>query len=98
MSYEGLDKKEELETVPLAIDNNIVNVVSDSNSDSSKDDFKNDDDNFFGKDIDDQVKAAPPNHYQCKSGMSYEKLEALYDDNANKNIKQATQEEVPSKI
>ena len=57
MSYEESDKKEELETVPVVLNNNNVNVVSDSNTNPNKEDFKNDDDNFF----------------ECKSGTSHEK-------------------------
>ena len=55
-SYEGLDDEEELETVPVAINNNNVNIVSNSDSDSSKDDFENNNDNFFDKEIDNQIK------------------------------------------
>ena len=56
-SYEGMDNDEqELETVPVVVNNNSVNVVSDSDSNSSKERFKNGDDNFFDNDIKDQVK------------------------------------------
>ena len=41
------------------MNNKNVNVVSDSNTDSSKEDFKNDDENLFDEDINDQVKAIP---------------------------------------
>ena len=42
--------------VPVKINNNDVNVVSDSDNDSREDDIKNNDDNFFDEDIEDQVK------------------------------------------
>ena len=73
MSYEGQDKEEEHETVPVVLNNSNVNVVSHSDSDYSEDDLENDEDNPFNEDINDQVKTTPPNHYQHKSGMSYEK-------------------------
>ena len=34
----------------------------------------------------------PQNHYQCKSGSCNEKIQASYNDNANKIVKQATKE------
>ena len=51
----------------------------------------------FGKDTDDKVKANleisdPQNHYQHKSGTTIKKLQASYNNNANKIIKQATKE------
>ena len=39
MSYERSDNEEELETVPVLINNNNVNVVNDSNTDSSEEKF-----------------------------------------------------------
>ena len=58
-SYEGFDKEEELEMVPLVNINNSINIVSDSDSDSSEEDFKNSEDNFFDKDVNDQLKISP---------------------------------------
>ena len=58
-SYEGLDKEEELEMVPIINYNNNVNIVSDSDSDSSEEDFEYSEDNFFDKDINNQVKISP---------------------------------------
>ena len=58
-SYDGLDEEEELETVSIVNNNNSVNTVSDSNSDSSEEDFKNSKDNFFDEDVNDQVKISP---------------------------------------
>ena len=40
MSYEGLDEEKELETVPVVINNNNINIVTDSKTDSSEEDFK----------------------------------------------------------
>ena len=48
-SYEGSNDEEELEIVPVDNKNNDVNVVSDSNSDSSDEDFKNYEGNFLTK-------------------------------------------------
>ena len=39
-SYEGSDMEEELKKVPVVNNNNSINIVSDSNSDLSDDDFK----------------------------------------------------------
>ena len=47
MSYERLDKEDELETVHVVVNNSNVNVVSKSDSDSIEDNFENDDDIFF---------------------------------------------------
>ena len=67
-SYEGLDDNEEqLKTLPIVVtNNNKVNVVSDSDSDSSEEDFKNNEDNFFDEDIDDQVKVSPQTTVNAK--------------------------------
>ena len=59
MSYEGLDEEEEPKMVPVVINNSNVNVVSDSNSDSSDKKFENNEDNLFDEDIDDQLKVSP---------------------------------------
>ena len=52
MSYEGLDGDEEPKMVPVVINNNNINVVSDSSRDSSEENVKNHKDNFFYEDID----------------------------------------------
>ena len=56
MSYEWSDDDEELEAVPVIVNNNNVYLVSDSDTDSSKEDFKNVDDRFFDEDTGNQVK------------------------------------------
>ena len=56
LSYEGSDKEDKLKTVPVLINNNNVDKVSDSDTDSSKEDFKNDDENFFNEDIEAPTK------------------------------------------
>ena len=91
-SYEASNKEEELEMVPVVINNNNVNVVSNSKSDSGEDDFKNDEDNFFDEDIDDQVKATPKTTISAKVVQAMKKLQASYNDNASKIIEQATKE------
>ena len=45
--------------IPVVINYNNNNVLSDSDSGSSEVDFKNNNDTFFDKDIDDKVKANP---------------------------------------
>ena len=46
-SYEGSDDEEQLKMVHFVMNNSNINVVSDSNSDSSKEDLENNDNNFF---------------------------------------------------
>ena len=59
-SYERSNNtKEELKTVPVVVNNNNENVVSVFNTDSSKKNLRNDNDNFFDEDINDQVKVTP---------------------------------------
>ena len=48
-SYQGLDEEEELKTIPIFNNNNNVNIVSDSYTDSSEEDSKNSKDNFSTK-------------------------------------------------
>ena len=90
--YEGSDKEEELETVLVVINNNNLKVVSESYANLGDDDFENDDKNFFDKDIDYQVKAAPQTTVNTKVVQAMKKLQALYNDDANKIVKQTTQE------
>ena len=59
MSYEQSDEEQEPKMVPVIINDNNMNVVSDSNSDSSEEDFENNEDNFFNEDIDDHIKVPP---------------------------------------
>ena len=59
MSYVGSDEEEELKMVPVVINISDVNVVSNLESYSSMDNFKNDDNNFFDEEINDQVNASP---------------------------------------
>ena len=47
INYEESDKEEELQTVSVVINNNYINVVSDSDSDESEDDSENNIDNRF---------------------------------------------------
>ena len=46
MSYEGSDEEEEHKVGPVVNNNNDVNVVSNSNSDSNEEDLENVDDKF----------------------------------------------------
>ena len=83
--------------VPVVITTNNVNVVSDFDSDSSKDDIENNYDNFFYKDINDQVKATPQTTINGKVVQAMKKLQASYNNNANKIVEQATQEKSANK-
>ena len=58
-SYEGSDDNEELKIVPVDNKNNNVNIVSNSDSNSSNKDFKNIEENLFDKDINKKVKLTP---------------------------------------
>ena len=89
-SYEGLSKEEELKTVPAAINNNNVNVVTNSKKDSSKEDLENNDENHFDENINNKVKATAQTPINAKVVQAMKKLQALYNNDANKVIKQAT--------
>ena len=82
-SYEGSDDEEKLKTIPLINKNNNNNVVSDSNSDN---DNNNDKENLFDEVIDNEVKATP---------HAMKKLQASYNDNVNKIVKQLQKKKVP---
>ena len=66
--------------VPIENNINNVNVVSDSGSDSSDKDFESNKENFFDKDINDQVKASPKTTINAKVVWAMKKLQALYND------------------
>ena len=83
MSYEGQDEEEELQ---------IANVVNDSESDSSNNDIKNNNDNFFDEVINNQVKATPQTTINTKVVTAIKKCQASSNDDANKIVEQATQE------
>ena len=70
MHYEGLDEGG-------GNNNNHINIVRDSNSNSSEEDVENNKENFFDEDIDNQVNISSPNHCQCKSGSSCEKAQSF---------------------
>ena len=91
-SYEGSDEEEELETVHIVTNNSNVNVVSDSDSDSSEEDFENNNDNFFDKYINDQMKVTLQTTINIKVVQAMKKLQALYNVNVNKIVKQGTKE------
>ena len=48
-SYEESDEEEELKTVSVVNSNNNINVVSNSDSESSEEDVKSNEDNFLTK-------------------------------------------------
>ena len=89
-SYEGSNDKEGLETVPIVNQNNDnYDVVSDSKSES--DDNKAEE-NIFDDDIDEEVKATPKTTVNAKVVLVMKKLQASYNDDASKIVKQATKE------
>ena len=92
MTYEGPDDEEELKIVPIENNNINVNIVSNSNSDSSDEDFESNEENFLDEDINDQVKASPETTINAKVVRVMKKLQASYNDDANKIIKEATQD------
>ena len=80
--------EEELKMVPIINNYNNSNVVSESDSD---DNIESDNKNFFDEDIDDQVKATPKTTINAKVVQPMKKLQASYNNDANKIVKQATQ-------
>ena len=87
--YEGSDDNEELETVPIVSqNNNYCNVVSNSNNDSDDENQEN----FFDQDISKEVKVTRKFTINVKVVGAVKKLQALYRYDANKIIKQATEE------
>ena len=97
-SYVGSDDEEELEIVPVDNKNNNVNVVSDSDSDSNDEDFENNEEFLFDEDINDQVIASPKTTVNAKVIWAMKKHQTLYNDNANKIIKEAMQVKVSKKF
>ena len=91
MNYEGLNKEEVLETVLVVNNNNNINVVSNSDSDSSEEDVENNED-FFDKGINDQVIISPQITVNAKVIHAMKNLQALYNEDANKIIKETTQD------
>ena len=90
MSYEGTDEEEELEIVSKNNNNGDINVVCDSDSDSSDDDLENNEEFFFDEDVDKQVIASPKTMINVKVIQAMKKLQASYNDDANKIIKEGT--------
>ena len=79
-SYEGSTKEEKLKIVPVVINNNNLNVVTDLETESSKNDFENDDKNVFDEDVDDQVKANPQTTINTIVVQAMKKLQAFYNN------------------
>ena len=75
------DDEEKLETVPIMSNNN--NNDHDTN-------IKNDNEKVFDEDINDEVREIPKTTINAKVVQAMKKLQALYNDNANKIVKQAT--------
>ena len=83
---------------PVDNKNNYKNVVSDSDIASNDDDFENNEENFFDKDINDQLIASPKTTINAKVIQAMNKLKASYNYNANKIIKDATQIKVSENL
>ena len=84
--------------VPVVINNNCVNIVSDSDSESSDEDFKNSKDNFIDEDVNDQVKISPQTTVNTKVFWAMKKIQALYNDDANKSLNKLWMKKVPLTI
>ena len=94
MSYEKSDDQEELKIVPVDNKKNDVNVFSNSNSDSSDKDFKNNKESFFDEDNNDQVISSYKTTVNAKVIWAMKKLQASYNNDVNKIIKEAMQDKV----
>ena len=92
MSYEGLDDEEKLKMVPVNNqNNNHYYVVSDSESDGE------DEEKIFYKDVKKEVEANPMTAIKAKVVHAMKNLLALFNDNANKTVKNASQEKSANK-
>ena len=91
-SYEGLDEEEEPKGGTWNGSCSNVNVVRYSDSDSSEEDFKYKKGNLFDEDINDQVKVSPQTTVTAKVVWALKKFQASYNEDANKIIKEATQD------
>ena len=81
-SYEESDKKAELELVPIINQhNNNFNVVVDAKTES----YDESEEHFFNKNIDKEVEGAPKTTINA-----IKKLQALYNNDANKIMEQAS--------
>ena len=89
-SYERTDEEEELEIVSENNNNSDINIVSDSDTDLSDNDVKNNEETFFDEENDDQVIASPKSQINSKLIRAMKKLQASYNDDANKIIKEST--------
>ena len=69
-SYEGSDDEKELEIVPIDNNDNNINVVSDSDNDSSDENFEINKKNFF-------EKSPPKTTIDTKVVRAMKKLQAL---------------------
>ena len=87
-SYEG-SEKEELEIVSKNNNNSDVNIVGDSNSDSSDDYLENNEEPLFDKDLNEQVIASPKTPINSKLIQAI-KIQASHNDDANKILKEGT--------
>ena len=96
-SYEGSDEEEDHEMVPVIINNSNINVVSNLDSNSSEEDFENNKDKLFDEDINDPVKVSPQTTVNTKVVWAMKKLKALYNEDANKIIKEATPDKIAIK-
>ena len=97
MSYNGSDDEEELQMVP-AINNNNKNNNNNYNAVSDSESNNKSKENHFDEDINEEIKADLKTTINIKVVHAMKKLQALYDDDANKIVKEAAQEEVLAKI
>ena len=88
MSYKGLDDEEELEMVPVINQNNYNKYDVGHDSESKKDD----EENLLNEDVNKEFKATPMTTINTKVIHVIKKLQALYNDDANKILEEAAQE------
>ena len=98
MNYERSNGEEEPEIVPVECNNNGVNIVTNSDNDLSNDDLKNNEENLFDEEVDDKVISTTKPTLNAKAVWAMKKLQALYIDNVNKIIKDATHVKISKKL
>ena len=88
-----MNKEEELETISVINHNNSnsYNVVGNSKSKSDKE-------NLFDEDINEEVEAASKTTMNEKMVWAMKKLQASYNNDANKIVKEAVQEKSVKRI
>ena len=87
MTYESPDDDEECKTIPVINQNNNSNYNAVSNSKYES----NDKDNLFNEVVNEEVEATHKTTVNAKVVQAMKKLQAPYNKDANKIIKEAAQ-------